>query len=292
MHELQRIYDAVGRIVGEGRRGLLVTVISTSGSTYRRAGARSVIGEDGSVDGAISGGCVERDIAERAKSWLDDFAPRIVTYDSSSPDDIVFGLGLGCRGLIEMLVEPFDSGNPPRLPPLPQGEPIGWETAFEGNVVLTETIEPQKRIVIFGRGPDCEPVAVMARATGWRADVIRSYDRPDLSGVDAIVIMTHNFLHDVALVEAAFASSATYIGLLGPKVRGEEILTQIGEVSPAMCARLYNPAGLDLGADTPEEIALAIVAEVLSVFRRAAARPLRVKEGPIHEPAGTPIPQP
>jgi xanthine dehydrogenase accessory factor len=288
MHELQHIHDAVRRLIEEGSRGLLITVVSTSGSTYRRAGARSVIGEDGSIDGAISGGCVERDIAERAKRWLDPFTPQAIAYDSSSADDIVFGLGLGCRGRIEMLVEPFDGAHPPRLPPLPQREPIVWETTLDGNVVLTETIEPQKRIVIFGRGPDCEPVTAMARAVGWQAELIGSYDRPDLSAADAIVIMTHNFLHDVTLVEAAFASSANYIGLLGPKVRGEEILTQLGEVTPAMHDRLYNPAGLDLGADTPQEIAVAIVAEILSVFRRAGARPLRLKEGPIHEPAAAP----
>src|SRR5688572_21176784 len=104
MHELQRIHDAVDALLSERKAGLLVTVIGTRGSTYRRPGARSVIGEDGSVTGAISGGCVERDIALRAKTWVADFEPRVVTYDSSSAEDIVFGLGLGCRGKIEMLV--------------------------------------------------------------------------------------------------------------------------------------------------------------------------------------------
>lgn len=285
MHELQRVHDAVRRLTAAGRRGLLVTVIGTQGSTYRRAGARTVIGEDGSIDGVISGGCVERDIAERAKAWASDLAPRVVTYDSSSSDDIVFGLGLGCRGRIEMLVQPFDGGHPPALPPVPDRDAVSWSTTFEGRVVLEETIEPQRAVAIFGRGPDTEPVAAVARATGWRAEVMRSWDEVDLTGFDAVVVMTHNFLRDTAVIEAAFASPARYIGLLGPRSRGEEILTQLGDVPPESRERLYNPIGLDLGGDSPEAIALSIVAEMQSVVHESTALPLREKDGPIHDVA-------
>ncbi|HET7706230.1 MAG TPA: XdhC family protein [Thermoanaerobaculia bacterium] len=282
MHELQRIHDAVHALLTERKAGLLVTVIGTRGSTYRRPGARSVIGEDGSVTGAISGGCVERDIALRAKAWVSDFEPRVVTYDSSSAEDIVFGLGLGCRGKIEMIVQPFDAVHPPALPPVPAHDRVTWTTTFEGRVVLEENIEPQRAVAIFGRGPDVEPVAAVAEAIGWRAEIIRSWDEPDLSGFHAVVIMTHNFLHDVALVQAAFASDAEYIGLLGPKSRGEEILTQVGVVTPDMRHRLHSPAGLDLGGETPEAIALSIVAEIQTVFQDATGEPLREKDGPIH----------
>ncbi|HUP46793.1 MAG TPA: XdhC family protein [Thermoanaerobaculia bacterium] len=263
MNEVEKIHGAVSRLIAERKAGLLITVTKTEGSTYRRPGACSVIGEDGSITGAISGGCVERDIAERAKQWLADFGPRTVTYDSSSSDDIVFGLGLGCRGKIKMLVQPFDAAHPPELPDV-----------------------PRQAIAVIGRGSDTEPVAAVARAAGWTAEILRSYDDPPLDDFDAVVIMTHNFLHDVALLERAFASRASYIGLLGPKSRGEEIVTQIGEVTPAMRERLHNPIGLDLGGDSPEAVALSIVAEIQAVFSRGTARPLREKAGPIHEPAG------
>jgi xanthine dehydrogenase accessory factor len=71
MHELERIAQAVQQTLDRGLRGLLVTVIGTRGSTYRRTGARAVIREDGQITGAISGGCIERDLAERARTWLD-----------------------------------------------------------------------------------------------------------------------------------------------------------------------------------------------------------------------------
>jgi xanthine dehydrogenase accessory factor len=275
--ELAAIHDAVRRVLKRKGRGLLVTVVATRGSTYRRAGARSVIGDDGEITGAISGGCVERDLALRAKGWTLDFTPRVITYDSSGPEDVVFGLGLGCRGEIDMVVQPFDAAHPPALPPLPQREPIVWRTVVDGRELLVETLEPQRAIVVFG-GTDAQPVAAIAQAIGWRTDVFSGVDVPALGNYDAIVIMTHNFLRDVALLEAAFASPARYIGLLGPKSRGAELLTQVG----AADARLHNPIGLDLGGETPAEIALSIVAEIQSVLTGGTAEALREKDSPIH----------
>jgi xanthine dehydrogenase accessory factor len=280
VHELQRIHEAVARVVENGTRGLLVTVVATRGSTYRKSGARSVIAEDGDVTGAISGGCVERDLALRAD--FQNFAPRLITYDSSSSDDIVFGLGLGCRGSITMLVEPFDAERPPVLPAVPHDAPVRHTVRFEGRVLLEETIQPQTRVAIFGRGPDVAPVELMARAVGWDVDVIRTRELPELARYDAIVVMTHNFLHDVEIIGAALRGPVAYIGLLGPKRRGEEILTQLGDVDSAALHRLHNPIGLDLGGDSPEAIALSIVAEIQSVLQRRDARPLREKRAPIH----------
>ena len=260
MREIEKIHAAVERIVASGGRGLLVTVLSTHGSTYRRAGACCVIAEGGEVTGSISGGCVERDIAERARSWLADFTPRTVTYDSSSAEDIVFGLGLGCRGKIEMRVQPFDSAHRPELPAIP---------------------EP-RRVAIFGRGSDVDPVAALATAVGWRVTVFRDYDEPDLTGFDAAVIMTHNFLHDLALLERSFASAVRYVGLLGPRSRGEDLLTQMGGATDAMRARLHNPIGLDLGGDSPDDIALSIVAEIQAALHERDGVSLRKKSGAIH----------
>jgi xanthine dehydrogenase accessory factor len=255
MNELMAIHDAVARVIARNGRGLLVTVTGTRGSTYRRAGARCVIADDGEITGSISGGCVERDLALRAGTWSTGFAPHEITYDSSGADDVVFGLGLGCRGELDMVVQPFDANHRPDLPPV-----------------------VQHAVVIFG-GRDAQPVAAIAEIIGWRADVFSGVDVPELESYDAIVIMTHNFLRDVALLEAAFASPrARYIGLLGPRQRGEELLIQVG----AADARLHNPIGLDLGGETPAEIALAIVAEIQTVLNGRRAEALRDKDAPIH----------
>ena len=255
MHETDKIIEATKRM----RRGIVATIVSTSGSTYRRAGARSVISEDGEAVGAISGGCLEKDLAARCSEWLRDMQPRTITYDSTREDDIVFGLGLGCRGVIEVRIEPFDEDHPPAIEPA-----------------------VKRSLVIYGGGPDVEAIAQMADALGMRVEVIRPRDvhpeqvvAPD---ADAVVVMTHNYLYDLALLKTMLASKIDYIGLLGPKTRGKELLAECGG-DPV---RVHNPAGLNIGGETPEEIALSILAEIQAVLNQRDAQPLRELEGPLH----------
>jgi xanthine dehydrogenase accessory factor len=280
MHEIDRIRQAVLT----ARRGVLATVIRTHGSTYRRAGARAVIGADGSVAGAISGGCLERDLAERIKPWLDAMQPIVVTYDSTRADDLVFGLGLGCRGLVELLIEPFDAAHPPPLLSFAwRGrQPVEWTTALPDGTTMLEIVQPQRAIVVFGGGADVEPVLRLAQAAGWRADAVTTRDPIPLDGYDAAIVMTHNFLRDAELLPQLLASPLVYIGLLGPRTRGIELL---GE--RIRDPRVHSPIGLDLGSETPEEIALAIVAEIQASLQRRSARPLRELDAPIHEPVAT-----
>ena len=269
MNELQKLHAAAQAIVASGRRGLVLTVVGTRGSTYRRTGARVVVGEDGALCGAISGGCLERDVVERFKAWAGDFTPRVITYDSSRSDDIVFGLGLGCRGELDILVEPFDAEHPPQLP-----EPV------------------IRRVAVFGGGPDAEPVVAMANAVGFTVDHLRPRDvhpeqvaaQVDLTAYEAAIVMTHNYLYDLALLRALLASPMRYIGLLGPKQRGEELLTELGGVRDE---RIHNPIGLDLGGETPEEIALSIVAELQTVLNGRSGRHLRESAEAIHAPRVT-----
>jgi len=279
MHELDKILDALRTTP----RGILVTVVRTQGSTYRRAGARAVISEEGRAVGAISGGCLERDLAERIKPWLADMQARIVTYDSTRADDLIFGMGLGCRGVLDLLIEPFDASHPQRLLELRWNgrEPVEWTTTLPDGESLVEIIRPQRAIVIFGGGPDVEPVVRQAQQIGWRADIVTTRDPIDVSDYDAAVVMTHNFPRDVEILRTLLASRVGYIGLLGPRTRGDELLA---ELDATRDARIFSPVGLDLGAETPEEIALSIIAEIQSVLNARSARALRELDEPIHMP--------
>src|SRR5216110_2904957 len=234
MHEIDRIIQAARSVINDGKRGILVTIVGTRGSTYRRAGARAVIREDGETFGTISGGCLERDLAERAQQWLADFEPRVITYDASRQDDVIFGLGLGCRGETDMLIEPFDRDHPPRLLGFQWNgrEPVTWTTG-----PLTEVIRPPRAIAIFGGGRDVEPVARLAGAIGWNATIIGPRQPFDAAAFDAAVIMTHNFMQDAELLEALLPSAIPYVGLLGPKSRGDDLLAQTGLDR----GRLHNP---------------------------------------------------
>ncbi|HEV7428211.1 MAG TPA: XdhC family protein [Thermoanaerobaculia bacterium] len=282
MHEIDKVIAACRSVVAAGNRGVLVTVVRTQGSTYRRAGARAVIGEDGTLAGAISGGCLERDIAERVAMWLADMDPRLVTYDSTRGDDLIFGLGLGCRGVLDLLIEPFDATHLPRLVTDFEWngvEPAEWTTILPNGETMIEILRPPRAIVIFGGG-DAFPVAQFARAVGWRVNVVKPRAEFDAREFDAAVVMTHNFARDADILRQLLASQIQYIGLLGPKSRGDELLAEIGASREP---RLRSPIGLDLGGETPEEIALSIVAEIQAAFERRSARSLRELKVPIHE---------
>jgi len=287
MHEIDKVIAACRSVIDAGKRGVLVTVIRTHGSTYRRAGARAVIGEDGTLAGAISGGCLERDIAERVAMWLADMNPRLVTYDSTRGDDLIFGLGLGCRGVLDLLIEPFDAAH---FPPLVTdfqwngAEAAEWTTILPNGETMIEIVRPPRSIAIFG-GADASPVAQLARTVGWRVDVIKPRAEFDARDFDAAVVMTHNFSRDADILRQLLVSQIQYIGLLGPKSRGDELLAEVGASREA---RLHSPIGLDLGGETPEEIALSIVAEIQAAFERRSARPLRELGVPIHETVDKP----
>ncbi len=111
MNELRAIVEADEQAQREGKQTLLATVVRTSGSVYRRTGARMLItlGDDDTcaVTGVISGGCLERDVCERARSVLRKDAPMLVRYDTTAAEDIMWGLGLGCNGVVEVLLEPL-----------------------------------------------------------------------------------------------------------------------------------------------------------------------------------------
>ena len=104
------ILDACMRI---RQPAVLATVVHVEGSAYRRPGARMLIASDGTTTGMVSGGCLETDLAERARAVLREGSPRTVVYDMRSPDDIVWGLGLGCDGEIRVLLELLDPASPP-----------------------------------------------------------------------------------------------------------------------------------------------------------------------------------
>jgi xanthine dehydrogenase accessory factor len=287
MHEIDRAIEAARGVMRAGRRGVLVTVIATTGSTYRRAGARAVIDKDGHAFGMISGGCVEKDLAARIEPWLADGKPQLLLYDSTRSTDILFGLGLGCRGTMELLIEPFDAKNPPQLVEhfhWNGREPVVWTTHFEGREILVEQIRPQRSIAVFGSGADVEPVLQIGEHAGLQMHSFSSGELPqDPNEFDAAVVMTHNFLKDLALLDVLLPSTIAYVGLLGPKQRGEELLAQISESARARRDILHSPIGLDLGGETPEEIALAIIAEIQSVLNRRPGGALQERDAAIHE---------
>lgn len=110
MEELQRLLTAVAQFKQSGQRAAIATVVKTSGSVYRRPGARMLLTETGELIGAVSGGCLEKDVFERSQPFLlENQPPIVVTYDTTASEDLIWGLGLGCNGVVQVLIESIQS---------------------------------------------------------------------------------------------------------------------------------------------------------------------------------------
>ncbi len=368
--EQTEIYALYESLRASGGGGVLATIVSTSGSTYRRAGARMLVSDDGRSAGLISGGCLESDLRERSAAVASSGKPLLVTYDSTSPGDILWGLGLGCTGIARVLLErasateacvPLEfieecrrgrragaiatpyvlSGitgelagprmfvnDGPAVRGAPDGDSPGeglrraCEEALarkESSYVapsgksagaFIEYIAPPVPLFVFGAGPDAGPLVRLAKELGWHVTVVdgrSAYltralfpsadelllshpgefrDRCTLPHGAAAVIMTHNFNNDASLLGTLLDSAASYVGLLGPRAKADLLFSRLAEEGtiPAedAMARLHSPVGLDIGAETPEEIALSIVAEIQASLNKRSGEPLRRREGPIH----------
>src|SRR3954470_19804582 len=109
MKELQDIITAYDLATKEGKQTALATVVHLEGSAYRRPGARMLITDDGKLTGAISGGCLEGDALRKAQLVMLQKKPMLVTYDTTDEDDAKLGVGLGCNGIISILIEPVNA---------------------------------------------------------------------------------------------------------------------------------------------------------------------------------------
>ena len=372
MTEFEAIIAAWRQASEQKVRGALATVVRVEGSAYRRPGARMFVTENKQRTGVLSGGCLEGDVAERALRVIETGEPIVVTYDTTSDDDIVWGLGIGCRGVVQVLIEPASDFRCVGLVQLLadcensalrgavatvircEGEPgieigaralvypdgnskseVGFYRMFCGPEVVDElraavrgggsgmrryeteqgfvdvfieVIEPQLPLVIIGAGDDALPIVTLAKNLGWHTTVVDTRSRPAivkrfaeadeivlcraedvsdrvrLTERTAVVLMTHNYLQDLEILKTLLNTPLRYLGCLGPRQRTEQMLLEIAE-EIAFLKQLYAPAGLDIGADTPMEVAFSIVSEIKAVVAGREGGLLRLRRGPIHAPA-------
>lgn len=333
---------------------MLATVFETLGSTYSKAGHRILIAANGDYQGLVSGGCLEGDLAERARAVLDEKRPAAVTYDLRDEADDIWGLGVGCNGLIRVFLQPLypdRSYQPfasiaerlrdcepsvaltvvePGQPELEAGETLVFSRrsseAFgvepktvetwlplclkaldagtdvlesgtsrylhdaSGNGILLSVLKPIPRLLVLGAGQDAVPLVDMAAALGWTVTVAdhrpaylerggfeaaesamtidprRLDEAVDPASFDAVIVMSHHLLTDQAYLEQLARHDLGYVGVLGPPARKTRLLEALGESAGPLAKRLRGPVGLDIGADSPESIALSILAELQGVL--------------------------
>ncbi len=339
-HEFKEIIKAYTIAKQQKIPAVMATVVDVEGSSYRRPGVGMLILQNGITKGAVSGGCVEKEVLRQAQSVFDTGDPKIMTYDGK--------YRLGCEGLLYILIETFDiheevivtiqeqliSRKSFEIASFYSKEKIasdmGSVVQFEGGKrfpfsnridfigdnkkpksgCFQREMHPCFRLVIIGTEHDAIKLCGLASSMGWEVEVVGSPNNakqvedfpgaikvhnsaPDdlkINHVDkqtAFVLMTHNFAKDLLYLQAIKDVSPVYIGLLGPARRREKLLSAFieyhPEVTDSLLDTIHGPAGLNLGAETPEEIAISIIAEVLSVIRNQEPIPLQDKDGAIHD---------
>jgi len=358
--EIQQIIEKINSLA-PNETAILATVVDVAGSGYRRPGARMLIDRNGYGIGTVSGGCLEADVLERAKKVLETGEPTVVTYDTTADENSVFGLGMGCRGVVRILLETVSTNtfifnytsemlsrrmtftmatliNADDARKLGQRlyiDEYGTESTdfneaetleilaklrrafiekrtgienFSFGEVFIETIAPPLKLLLFGAGFDALPLVKFAKELGWRVSVVDH--RPAYANAERLpeadeifaariqdlnedffedensvaVVMTHNIERDRKILPRLLQSKCLYVGALGPKKRTEKILSEAGkDFSAEQLEKLHAPVGLDIGADTPEAIALSIVAEILAILKNREGGFLRKRKGSIYE---------
>ncbi len=347
MKEIRNIIDLYDCFRETGTACSLATVVSVEGSSYRRIGARLLVGVDGQYTGGISGGCLEGDALRRAQQAIHRGSPSKRIYDTLDGEDREIGIGLGCNGRIEVLFTPLDFDDAqnqvevlreridtraPRLlvqvVTVPTGEaltgalrevPLDSVRLPQGRSVvrqfqdgqgrtyaqLFELLRPELHFIVVGDNYDMLPLVTTVSHLGWKTSVIglrRKFSAQlaalahglyDYSEVGKLVVdaytavacMSHDFARDKEMVRYFLPQSPVYLGLLGPRKRTLKMdgeLRQEGVLRLLDFPGLYSPIGLDIGAETPEEITVSVVAEIVSVFREREGTSLRERVGTIH----------
>jgi xanthine dehydrogenase accessory factor len=255
---MREVLEAALRAEAAGEPVALVTVVSTKGSTPQKAGAKMLVHADGRLVGTIGGGCLEAEMTRRARQAIEDRRVQVASYDltpEEAGDD-----GLVCGGKMEVLIEPVE------------GTPV---------------------LCLFGAGHVAQPLARMAKACGFRVEVVddrvkfanpQRFPEADLVVVDSFaegaakmtlgpntyaIVVTRGHKGDAEALESVLGRDLRFVGLLGSKAKVVHIFAALAErgVSREALGRVHAPLGLEIGAQTPDEIAVSILAEMIAVRR-------------------------
>jgi xanthine dehydrogenase accessory factor len=262
---MKSIFRALSELEATHQPAALCTVIKTSGSAPRHSTSKMLVYSNGQILGTVGGGELENRVRKEALDSLQDGQPRLLSYNMNDPSRGDVGV---CGGQVEVFVEP---------------------------------ILPHQVLVVLGGGHVGKAVAHLAKWLGYH--VVVSDDRPEFCTPEAIpdadefynVQMTELPLHlkiteqttlilttrgnniDVAGLPALMESKAGYIGVIGSRKRWSETVKSLNElgISDDQLKIIHSPIGLGIGAETPEEIAVSIMAEVLMVRTRASGRHMK-----------------
>jgi len=256
------IYEQIVQLRREGRRGAVATIVNVRGSIPSFRTAKMLVRDDGSIAGTIGGGCVEAEVWQAAREVMESEKPRTLTFDLNQ--DPKFDTGLVCGGTLEVFVEPI---LPPALLYVFGAGHVSLslcQTAANAgfDVVVTDD---RSSYATKERFPTASQVHAL--------DFDEATQKLDPNESSYIVIVTRGHRDDMRILRWAVQTRARYVGMIGSKRKVIQIFNALREegIPAHLFDRVHAPIGLDIGAITPEEIAVAITAELIAVRRQAAS---------------------
>jgi len=254
------LFEEIVRMRRAGQRGALATIVHTNGSIPSYESSRMLVRDDGSIAGTIGGGCVEAEVWAAAKEVIASEQPRKMTFHLNQ--DAAYDSGLICGGTLEIFVEPI----------LPQPKLY----LFGGGHVSIATARAASDAGFAIGIVDDREMFANAERFPMAAEIYTSYEeafekiRPN--GASYLVIVTRGHRDDMRVLAWAVRTEARYIGMIGSKRKVLSVYDALMKegFSQDEFERVHAPVGLDIGALTPEEIAISIAAELIAVRRNAA----------------------
>jgi xanthine dehydrogenase accessory factor len=268
---MRDVFEAALAATREDEPAALVTVIATEGSTPQKAGAKMVVYADGRIVGTIGGGCVEAEMIRRARHAIEGRRSQLASYDLT-PDQAGED-GLVCGGRMQVFIEP---------------------------------IEGVPTLLLFGAGHVAQPLARLAKSVGFRVEVAddrakfanpERFPQADRILVEPFadaaakmtiarsayaIVVTRGHKGDADALQAVLGKGLRFVGLLGSRPKAVHVMSELEQrgVAPALLAEIHVPLGVDIGAQSPDEIAVSIMAEVIAVrhgVEPAAVRPMKME---------------
>ena len=250
------LYQEIARLRSEGRRAALATIVRRLGSTPRKDHAKMLVYEDGSTLGSVGGGCTEAEVWQESRRVIESGRASMVKYELTETD--AENEGLVCGGTVEIFVEP---------------------------------ILPEPRVILMGAGHVAQAIAEAAHRVGFQVAVTddresyasadrfphaeeievtpfeRSLEEIRVTENSYILVVTRGHRFDQMALEKAIQTPARYVGLVGSRRKIQLIVENLLEKGhPAEAFhKVYSPIGLDIGSETPEEIAISVLAELIAL---------------------------
>ncbi len=254
------IYEEIVKLRAEGRRGAVATIVSVRGSIPSFKTAKMLVRDDGTICGTIGGGCVEADVWRAAREVMEEEKPRTLTFDLNH--DPKYDTGLVCGGTLDIFIEPV---LPPALLYIFGAGHVSaslYKTAKDAGFDVT-IVDDRESYANRERFPEAREVIAQD------FDQVMNTLKP--SEASYIVIVTRGHRDDMRVLRWAVQTKARYVGMIGSERKTIGIFRELQKegLSSQLFERVHAPIGLDIGAVTPEEIAVAITAELIAVRRKA-----------------------